>query len=70
MRSYRSGTATVLANLAGLPAVSVPGARSSTGLRVGVQFMAAPHADAALLRVTAALEAVRGADFAPVAHVS
>jgi aspartyl-tRNA(Asn)/glutamyl-tRNA(Gln) amidotransferase subunit A len=69
LSTYRSGTSTVLANLAGLPAVSVPGARSGEGLPVGMQFMAPRFADAVLLRVTAALEELRGADFAPVAPV-
>jgi aspartyl-tRNA(Asn)/glutamyl-tRNA(Gln) amidotransferase subunit A len=69
MQSYRSSTATVLANLAGLPAVSVPGARNAAGLPVGMQFMAPRFREHVLLRVTAALEELRGAAFAPVAPV-
>lgn len=66
-RPYRSGGATVLASLAGLPAVSVPGARNSAGLPLGMQFMANHYRDGLLLRVTAALEEIRGAEFSPVA---
>ena len=49
---------TVVANLVGLPAVSVPSGRSSQdGMPVGTMLMGAPRTDHLLLNVAAALEA-------------
>jgi aspartyl-tRNA(Asn)/glutamyl-tRNA(Gln) amidotransferase subunit A len=64
---YLGDVDTCLANLAGLPAISIPAGRSQDGLPCGVQFLAPPLEDARLLRVAAALEERAGADFAPVA---
>jgi aspartyl-tRNA(Asn)/glutamyl-tRNA(Gln) amidotransferase subunit A len=58
---------TCLANLAGLPAASVPAGRSDRGLPVGVQVLAPALEDARVLRVAAALESQAGASFAPLA---
>jgi len=53
---------TVLANLTGIPAMSLPaGACPDTGLPVGVQLMAPHHEDARLYRVGASLEATLAA---------
>jgi len=49
---------TVVANLVGLPAVSVPSGRSpEDGMPVGTMLMGPPRTDSRLLRVAAALEA-------------
>ena len=49
---------TVVANLVGLPAVSVPSGRSpADGMPVGAMVMGSPRTDHRLLRVAAALEA-------------
>jgi aspartyl-tRNA(Asn)/glutamyl-tRNA(Gln) amidotransferase subunit A len=42
---------TVLANLADLPAVSVPAGRSEDGLPLGLQVIGRAFAEAAMLRV-------------------
>jgi aspartyl-tRNA(Asn)/glutamyl-tRNA(Gln) amidotransferase subunit A len=50
---------TVVANLTGLPALSVPSGRSADdGMPVGTMLMGGPRTDHLLLRVGAALEAV------------
>ncbi|MFO7545589.1 MAG: Asp-tRNA(Asn)/Glu-tRNA(Gln) amidotransferase subunit GatA [Trueperaceae bacterium] len=54
---YVGDVATCLANLAGVPAVSVPMGTGEHGLPVGAQLMAAAGADAHLLAVAAAMEA-------------
>jgi aspartyl-tRNA(Asn)/glutamyl-tRNA(Gln) amidotransferase subunit A len=49
---------TVVANLTGLPALSLPSGRSGDdGMPVGTMLMGAPRSDHALLRVAAVLEA-------------
>lgn len=53
---YVGDVATCLANLAGVPAVSVPMGDGAEGLPVGAQLMAAAGADARLLAVAAALQ--------------
>lgn len=53
---YLGDVATCLANLAGLPAISVPARVESTGLPVGVQLLAPPLADARLLDLATTLE--------------
>jgi len=67
---YVGDVCTCLANLSGLPAVSVPAGRSGEGLPTGVQLLAPPLQDARLLRVAAALEARAGEDFAPIAPLA
>ena len=53
---YLSDIYTVLANLAGIPALAVPaGAHPENGLPVGVQFMSAPGEDEKLLSFVAGL---------------
>ncbi|MDI3299161.1 MAG: Asp-tRNA(Asn)/Glu-tRNA(Gln) amidotransferase subunit GatA [Bacillota bacterium] len=53
---YMNDICTIPANLAGLPAISLP-CGSAEGLPVGVQLMAAPFEEALLLRAARALEA-------------
>lgn len=65
--AYRSDTSTVLANLSGHPAISVPGARAEHGLPVGMQFIGRHFGEADLLRIATAFESRYGADFAPIA---
>jgi aspartyl-tRNA(Asn)/glutamyl-tRNA(Gln) amidotransferase subunit A len=55
---YLSDIATIPANLAGVPAISVPCGLAQDGLPVGLQVVAPARADAWLYRVGAALEAV------------
>lgn len=55
---YLSDIATIPVNLAGVPAISVPGGLSAEdGLPVGIQFMAPVREDARLYRAAAGLEA-------------
>src|SRR5690625_2485735 len=67
VRTYRGDTATNLANLAGLPAISIPGARAEHDLPIGMQLIGRPLAEETLLLFSQALEEHYGADFAPVA---
>jgi aspartyl-tRNA(Asn)/glutamyl-tRNA(Gln) amidotransferase subunit A len=64
---YVGDVCTCLANLSGLPAVSVPAGRTEEGLPTGVQLLAPALQEARLLRVAAALEARAGEAFAPLA---
>jgi Asp-tRNA(Asn)/Glu-tRNA(Gln) amidotransferase A subunit family amidase len=50
----------VIANVLGLPAVTVPMAMSSAGLPIGVQLLGRPFEDEQLLEVAIRLEAARG----------
>ena len=52
---YLNDVATIPANLAGIPGITVPGGLSE-GLPVGIQFLAPAHEDARLYRAAAALE--------------
>ena len=54
---YMNDVATIPANLAGIPAMSVPAGLSDDGLPVGFQFLAPQKHDEALYRPAAALEA-------------
>ena len=47
---YLNDIYTTSVNLAGLPGISVPVARSADGLPIGVQLMARPFEEATLLR--------------------
>jgi len=64
---YVGDVCTCLANLSGLPAVSVPAGRTEEGLPTGVQLMAPALHEARLLEVASALEARAGEAFAPLA---
>ncbi len=57
---YLGDVDTVLANLAGVPAISVPAGTAENGLPCGVQLLAPALADARVLRVAGALEAAAG----------
>ena len=50
---------TAVANLTGLPAMSVPLHRSEDGLPIGVQAIGSPAGDATLLQLGAQLEGAR-----------
>jgi Asp-tRNA(Asn)/Glu-tRNA(Gln) amidotransferase A subunit family amidase len=50
----------LIANVLGLPAVTVPVAMSSRGLPIGVQLMGHPYGDELLLQLAIQLEAARG----------
>ena len=54
---YLNDVATIPANLAGIPGISVPNGLSDDGLPVGFQILAPAKADDRLYRVGAALEA-------------
>jgi Asp-tRNA(Asn)/Glu-tRNA(Gln) amidotransferase A subunit family amidase len=51
----------VVANVLGLPAVTIPMALSAQGLPLGVQLMGAPYSDERLLDAAVQLEESRGA---------
>jgi len=56
LKMYLSDIFTIPANLAGIPAISVPCGKGNGGLPVGVQFMAKPFAEETLFRVAHAYE--------------
>ncbi len=60
LRTYRGDTATNLANLAGLPAISVPGARAEQGLPIGMQVVAPSLREDLMFEVGAAIEELMG----------
>ena len=55
---YLNDATTIPANLAGVPAISIPSGLSDDGLPIGIQFVAPVREDARLYRVSAALEAL------------
>ena len=75
---YLNDIATIPANLAGIPGISVPiGLADEDNLPVGIQFLAPAHKDALLYEVGASLEGIlegiwgkRMMDFAPVLEVN
>ncbi|MFT4213124.1 MAG: Asp-tRNA(Asn)/Glu-tRNA(Gln) amidotransferase subunit GatA [Microbacterium sp.] len=59
LQMYLNDVATIPANLAGVPGISIPsGLSADDGLPVGIQFLAPVREDARLYRVGAALEAL------------
>jgi aspartyl-tRNA(Asn)/glutamyl-tRNA(Gln) amidotransferase subunit A len=67
---YRSDVLTVAANLAGVPAISLPAGRTEAGLPVGLQLWGRTGADGALLGAAALLERLLGEGFVPPALVA
>lgn len=61
---YKNDIFTVLANLAGLPAISVP-VTLSNGLPLGMQLMTKLYDEASLIKLAAALEKGVGKSFTP-----
>jgi aspartyl-tRNA(Asn)/glutamyl-tRNA(Gln) amidotransferase subunit A len=57
------------ANLAGVPAISVPCGRTGSGLPVGIQFIAAAHDEFLLLQIASSFEKISGAIPSPPAIV-
>lgn len=55
---YVNDVATIPANLAGVPAISIPGGLAEHGLPMGIQIQAPARADAAMYRVAGGLEAL------------
>jgi aspartyl-tRNA(Asn)/glutamyl-tRNA(Gln) amidotransferase subunit A len=68
---YLSDVFTIPANLAGVPAISIPSGLDEGGLPVGVQLTAPILGESLLLRVADALERAIGFEAEPqlVAHV-
>ena len=64
---YLGDIDTVLANLVGIPAISVPAGQVENELPCGIQLLAPALEEARLLRVAGALEATVGNNFAPLA---
>ncbi len=60
LQMYLSDIFTIPANLAGIPAVSVPCGLDGKGLPVGLQFMAAPFEEETLIKVAHAFERETG----------
>lgn len=58
---FQAGMPAVVANVLGLPAVTIPIAVTAAGLPVGVQLMGRPFEDELLLEVAIQLEEARGA---------
>ena len=53
---YLNDIATIPANLAGIPGISVPNGTGADGLPIGIQVLAPAKADASMYRVAALLE--------------
>jgi aspartyl-tRNA(Asn)/glutamyl-tRNA(Gln) amidotransferase subunit A len=64
---YQMDVCTIMANLVGIPAASVPWGADGAGLPIGVQVMASAFEEATLLRAAAAIE--RSAPAAPSPRV-
>ncbi|MBI3315888.1 MAG: Asp-tRNA(Asn)/Glu-tRNA(Gln) amidotransferase subunit GatA, partial [Candidatus Omnitrophica bacterium] len=56
LEMYLSDIYTISANLAGVPAISVPCGKSKAGLPIGLQFLAKPFDEANLFKVADAWE--------------
>lgn len=61
LQMYLSDVLTIAVNLAGLPAISVPCGVDAAGLPIGLQVIGRPFAEDTVLRVAAAVEALRPA---------
>ncbi|HKE27924.1 MAG TPA: amidase [Bryobacteraceae bacterium] len=57
----------VIANVMGLPAVTIPFAKTAAGLPVGIQLMGRPYEDELLLEIAVLLEQARGPWTGPTA---
>jgi aspartyl-tRNA(Asn)/glutamyl-tRNA(Gln) amidotransferase subunit A len=70
LEMYLTDAFTIPANLAGLPAISVPAGESEDGLPIGTQILGAPLADGTVFHVAAALERAlaRGVRTRPLAR--
>jgi aspartyl-tRNA(Asn)/glutamyl-tRNA(Gln) amidotransferase subunit A len=67
LEMYLSDIYTITANLAGVPALSLPCGLSSSGLPIGIQLIGKHFDEATLLRAAHNLEHALGADFTPPA---
>jgi Asp-tRNA(Asn)/Glu-tRNA(Gln) amidotransferase A subunit family amidase len=56
---YNAGALTILANISGYPAVSIPAGLNSNGLPIGLQAYARRHEDALLLDLALVMERAR-----------
>ena len=56
VKMYLADIMTVPPSLAGLPAISVPGSASASGLPIGVQLIGPQRSDATLLALAASME--------------
>lgn len=65
LEMYLSDIYTITANLAGVPALSLPCGLSSSGLPIGLQLIGKHFDEATLLRAAYNLEQALGADFVP-----
>ena len=57
---FQAAMPAVVANVLGLPAVTIPMAVSSAGVPIGVQLMGRPFEDEILLEIAIRLEQARG----------
>ncbi len=60
LNMYLSDVFTISANLAGVPAISLPCGYSTEGLPIGLQIMAKPFDEPTVLRIASAYEQNRG----------
>lgn len=66
LEMYLTDIYTITANLAGVPALSLPCGLSSSGLPIGIQLIGGRFDEARLLRAAHNLEQALGADFTPL----
>lgn len=64
---YLDDIDTVLANLAGIAAVSVPAGKAEENMPCGIQFLAPARQDEKLIQLVRVLEQAQGENFAPLA---
>jgi len=62
---YQFDRCTIVSNLAGQPAISVPFGSAANGLPLGVQVMAPLMAESTLIRVAAVLEGENNRQYIP-----